>query len=386
MAEGEQSQEDKDAKAAAEWEAAMAAEDAAAAVPAAAAAEAGGASSSEDAAMAGWEAMLSGDGQNKTLDQSEIDALLGVKKDDDSNKEKKGIRYYIDKSMKSYQRLPMLEVVCDRFARILSTTLRNLTSENVDIDVRGITSLRFGDYINSIPMPALVAIFKVEEWENFGLVTPNGQFIYSMVDILFGGRKLNSPVRFDGRPFTNIELNVFRFICDIILNDLGIAFEPLNPSTFVYDRVETNPRFASISRPGDPVILISLHVSIEERTGTIEVMIPYATLEPIRDLLAQVFLGEKFGKDNNWELHIQNEVYNAPIELEAILARKEALLGEVVAFKPGYTIIFDQESNDEIFLTCEKIDLFAGKLGSFDEKIAISIETAVHEKLVELTK
>ncbi|AZL15667.1 flagellar motor switch protein FliM [Rickettsiales endosymbiont of Stachyamoeba lipophora] len=318
-------------------------------------------------------------------DQSNIDNLPEGNADSkpgvDGNE---GFRFYVDRSMKSYQRLPMLEVVCDRFTRILSTTLRNVTSENVDIELRGITSLRFGDYINSIPLPALVSIFKVVEWDNLGLITPNGQFIYSMVDILFGGRKQGNPIRFDGKPFTNIELNVFKYICDIILNDLTTSFEPLNPSTFVFERIETNPRFASIARPGDPVILIELYIKMEERDGKVEILIPYATLEPIRELLLQVILGEKFGKDNNWENHIQNEMYNAHVELEAILATKDATLLEIAKMKPGQTIIFDKHPEDEVTLACEKIDLMSCKLGGVEEKIAVSVEKAIHRKLIEI--
>jgi flagellar motor switch protein FliM len=338
-----------------------------------------------------WSKMLNedegGGGNPKTLDQNEIDQLIGdFNQNKDNENSNRGIKNYIDRSMKSYQRLPMLEIVFDRFARIFSTTLRNMTSENVDVDIRAINSLRFGDYINSIPMPALVSIFKVVEWENFGLIIPDGQFIYSMVDILFGGRKQNQPVRFDGRPFTNIELSIFKYLCDITLNDMGSAFEPINPSTFVHERIETNPRFASIARPGDPVILIELYVSMEDRNGKLEILIPYATLEPIRELLTQVFMGEKFGKDNNWESHIQNEVYNARISLEAVLAEKFSDLEEVINFKPGQTIIFENKYKDEVKLACEKINLLAGNLGSVEEKIAVSITKAVHKKLIEIIK
>src|SRR5690606_11100948 len=101
---------------------------------------------------------------------------------------------------------------------------------------------------------------------------------------------------------------------------------PLSPATFQLDRLETNPRFATIARPNDAVILLQLRVDMEERGGNIEVLMPYATLEPIRELLSQVFMGEKFGKDVVWEAHLGNEIYHTTVELEAVLDEKTAPL------------------------------------------------------------
>src|SRR3546814_16522643 len=73
--------------------------------------------------------------------------------------------------MVSYERLPMREVVFDRLVRMMSTSLRNFTSDNVEVSLDNITSSRFGDYLNSIPLPAMLAVFKAEEWDNYGLIT-----------------------------------------------------------------------------------------------------------------------------------------------------------------------------------------------------------------------
>ncbi|MBN8828565.1 MAG: flagellar motor switch protein FliM [Sphingobacteriia bacterium] len=329
-----------------------------------------------------WQNLTSDNGENKGLKKDEIANILNGKSSKDT--ENSGIQALIDKAMQSYQRLPMLEIVFDRYTRILSTSFRNLTSENVDVDIRGVHSLRFGDYINSVPMPALLIMFRVVEWDNFGLISLSGELVYSMVDVLFGGRKVYRPIRFDGKPFTNIEQMVVRQICETMLNDIGTAFEPLSPSTFVFERIETNPRFASIARPGDAAIKIDMNISLDARGGTAEILLPYATLEPVRDLLLQVFLGEKFGKDPAWELHIANELYNTTIELEAVLAEKEAKLVDIMKLEIGHTIILDSNPGDDVTINCAGIKMFAGKLGSSGDKIAVSVEKPLHKKLIEM--
>ena len=110
--------------------------------------------------------------------------------------------------MVSYERLPVLEVVFDRVVRLLTTSLRNFTSDNVEVSIDGMVSVRFGDYLNSIPLPAMLAVFKAEEWDDYGLITIDSALIYSVVDVLLGGGRLSAPIRIEGRPYTTIERNL----------------------------------------------------------------------------------------------------------------------------------------------------------------------------------
>jgi flagellar motor switch protein FliM len=337
-----------------------------------------------DAAAAEWEAMLAGgdgdggDAAGKALNQDEIDSLLGFEMAADDDGPKTGIYAMLDKALLSYQRLPLLEIVFDRFIRMLSTSLRNFTSDNIDVDIHSITSLRFEDYINSIPMPALLGVFKAIEWENYGLVTFDGSLVYSMVDVLFGGRKSTRPIRIEGRPYTTIEQGIVKHVTEIMLSDMGTAFDPLSPATFQFERLETNPRFATIARPADAAILLQLRVDMEERGGNIEVLLPYATLEPIRELLSQVFMGEKFGKDPIWENHLGKEIYKTSVELSAVLDTKVASLGEVAKLKVGSTIIMNNTPDDEITLRCGDVDVLHGRLGRVEDNIALSITDSVN--------
>ena len=106
--------------------------------------------------------------------------------------------FVVDSAMVSYERLPMLEIVFDRLVRLMTTSLRNFTSDNVEVSLDRITSVRFGDYLNSIPLPAILGVFKAEEWENFGLATVDSSLIYSMIDVLLGGRRGQTSLRIEG--------------------------------------------------------------------------------------------------------------------------------------------------------------------------------------------
>ena len=339
-----------------------------------------------DAMADEWAAMADEDGEDggevqstRVLNQDEIDSLLGFSDEMDDDGSKSGIKAIINSTLVSYERLPMLEIVYDRLVRMLSTSLRNFTSDNVEVSLDNITSLRFGDYLNSIPLPAMLAVFKAEEWDNYGLLTIDSALIYSIVDVLLGGRKQTASLRIEGRPYTTIERNLVEGMVHVILNDLSAAFDPLSPATFRFDRLETNPRFATIGRSANAVILAKLRVDMEDRGGKIELCLPYATLEPIRELLLQMFMGEKFGRDSIWETHLANELWRTHVEINALLGEVSLSLNDVLNMRPGTQVMLNASPNSDVVLRCGESPLFVGKMGQSDGNIAIRVEDKAHK-------
>src|SRR5712675_822855 len=325
---GNNDQMDQDAIAA-QWEASLDSEDPAEAAKTAAANEISGTMAVQWAAMVEDGSRDFGGAKNsgeRVLSQEEIDNLLGFSATDVNLDDHSGIRAIIDSAMVSYERLPMLEIVFDRLVRLMTTSLRNFTSDNVEVSLDRITSVRFGDYMNSIPLPAVLSVFKAEEWENFGLATVDSSLIYSIIDVLLGGRRGQTSLRIEGRPYTTIETNLVKRLVEVVLTDAEQAFRPLSPVTFTIDRLETNPRFAAISRPANAAILVRLRIDMEDRGGNIELLLPYATIEPIRNVLLQMFMGEKFGRDPIWEGHFATSVdavlYEADIPLKELMKLK----------------------------------------------------------------
>jgi len=270
--------------------------------------------------------------------------------------------------------LPMLEVVFDRLVRLMTTSLRNFTSDNVEVSLDSIASIRFGDYLNSIPLPAMISVFKAEEWDNHGLITVDSGLIYSIVDVLLGGRRGTAAMRIEGRPYTTIERSLVERMVHVILQDLSAAFEPLSPVTFQFDRLETNPRFATISRPSNAAIVVRLRIDMEDRGGQFELLIPYATLEPVRELLLQMYMGEKFGRDSIWETHLAEELWVTDVDLVAVLDEQALRLSDVFDLKVGSRIMFNATPNSLVDLRCGEVSLYSAKMGRKGDQISVRIE------------
>ncbi len=313
----------------------------------------------------------------RVLNQAEIDNLMGFDDEPSIEEQPSGLRRVVTAGLVSYERLPMLEIVFDRLVRVLSGSLRSMTSDNVEVSIEKITSLRFGNYVNSIPLPAILSVFKAEEWDNFGLMVVDAPMIYSIVDTLLGGRRGGTAMRIEGRPYTTIERMLVEKMASQILADLSVSFEPVCRVNFRYERTEVNPRFAAISRASDAAILIKLRLEMDERGGCFDIVLPYATLEPIRDLLLQQFMGERFGRDNIWETHLAEELRDTDVELDAVLGEQSMSLGEVLDLKVGSQIIFPLTSDDPVELRCGGIPLFLGRTGHRLNRVAVQIEASL---------
>ncbi len=315
----------------------------------------------------------------RALSQDEIDSLLGFDGVANNGGGTTGLQAIINSALVSYERLPMLEVVYDRLVRLLTTSLRNFTSDNVEVSLDSITSTRFGDYLNSVPLPAMLAVFKAEEWDNYGLLTIDSALIYSIVDVLLGGRRGTAAMRIEGRPYTTIERNLVERLVAVVLSDMNAAFEPLAKVNFHYERLETNPRFATIARPANAAVVARLRIDMDDRGGRMELLLPYATLEPVRELLLQMFMGEKFGRDSIWESHLASELWHTEVSISAVLDEQVMKLQDVLNFKVGTRLMLNATPNSLVELRCGDVPMFSGRMGRKGSHVAIRIENKIEK-------
>jgi flagellar motor switch protein FliM len=323
-----------------------------------------------------------GDEEGRILDQDEIDSLLGFG-DDDAEGEASGMMELINSALVNYERLPMLDIVFDRLVRLMSTSLRNLTSDNVEISLDHISSVRFGDYLNSIPLPAMLGVFKADEWDDYGLMVIDSALIYAVVDVLLGGRRGTSAMRVEGRPYTTIETKLIERMVHVVLNDLSSAFDPLSPVSFRLERIETNPRFATITQSNNAGVLVRLRIDMGDRSGRIEIMLPYATLEPVRELLLQMFMGEKFGRDSIWENHLTKELFQTEVQLQAVLGEATVSLDDMLNWEPGSQVLFNTRPEDLVELRVGHHPMFMASMGQRQGQLAVNVQDYIEPTEVD---
>lgn len=317
-----------------------------------------------------WEQALSEKSQGASRDGSQQSAS--------SPQQNKGVGLLLDKVLQTSIRLPMLEITYDRFIRIISTSLRNYTAENVDIEIIEMRTERFGDCLSKLSSPSMLSVFKVIEWDNFGLLSIDAPMIYAFVEVLFGGRKVVPSLKVEGRPFTSIENSVVKSVTEIVLHDLGLAFNQVTSANFQLDRIETNPKFAMIVRPEDVALILRLKVSMDTRSGEINIILPYSTIEPVKKILAKPYIGERGSKDPNWTRHFESEISKAMVEIEVVLDSTVADLKDIAAFKVGKTIMLDKMIGTDWDIKLNKVTISTGQPGKTGDKLAIQFNDPVN--------
>lgn len=291
------------------------------------------------------------------------------------HKVQQGIKAILNNTHIYYERLPMLDVVFEHLVHMLSSSLRSFTSDNAEVSCVSIKSMQFVDYIGSVSSPSMLIIFKANEWDNQGILVVDSPLIYSMVDTLLGGRKSTSTaMKLENRTFTIIERNLVERFVLLVLSNLETAFAPISKVQFTFERLETNPRFAAIAKEKNPVIVVTLRVEMDERGGLIELILPYATIEPIRELLLQGFMKENFGHDTVWEQHLASHLWDTNVVLEAAVESEPLTLKDVMKWKKGDHVDLQASKNSLITIFCNHHPLFTGYIGQKDGHIAIKIE------------
>lgn len=284
-----------------------------------------------------------------------------------------GLDSILDGALQSYERLPMLQVIFEKIARLLTISMRSLTAESVSIKVSGFASMRFGNYVTALEHPSCIVIYKVVELENYGLLVIDNHLIYGLIDILLGGKKNTKESYNPNKFFTYIEQEIVKQISNIILNDVGSAFDQISLMNFVFDRVENNPNFVSIARPGDAMIIFVMNVEIDNKVGKMSLAIPYATIEPLKHKLAQLFVDSHYASDGSWRSKLRARIHDIELPLTAIIKSKNVKMSKIAKLKIGDTLLLDQSADPEIDVVCEDTTIFKGKIGKIQDQVAVNV-------------
>lgn len=307
------------------------------------------------------------------LDQAGIDALFGDV--GGPSRARSGLKAVIESDVISYERLPMLEVVYDRMVRTFATSMRNLTSDAIEITLENISSVRFGDFVNRIALPAMIGVFRVEEWRNYGLITVESSLIYSVVDALLGGRRSGARPMIDGRAFTGIETGLVARMLTLALGDFAASLRPIAEATIDLERIETSPRFVSIAGSTNICAVATLRVDMDGRGGCFTILLPYASIEPIRHLLGQRFLGDKLGPENIWGAHMENAIRTTEVTIDVLLAKTTVPLGVARTLRVGQTLSLGTSPDKPLELHVGGVVLGRGQVGQRQGRVAVRLST-----------
>jgi flagellar motor switch protein FliM len=326
------------------------------------------------------------------LSQAEIDALLngmGGGGDDFAADDDEDSSVYSEEDVeeleergvvKSYDlahqerivrgRMPTLEMINERFARLFRVSLFQFIRRSAEIYISGIQIKKFSEFTQSLLVPTSLSVFRVNPLRGKALIVMEPSLIFTAVDNFFGGGGFFENAPSEGKEFTMTEMRIVLLIVELIFKDQKEAWKPVMNLDFEYLSSEINPRFANIIEPSELIVVSTIHVDLEGGGGDVHIALPYAMLEPIRDLL-DVINSNNDEVDENWYDSLYREVMRVGVPVNSILVEKNMSIRSVLSLKKGDVIPIDMP--DFVSLDAAHVPIFTGKVGVSDGNYAIQI-------------
>lgn len=310
------------------------------------------------------------------LSQDEIDALLHGVDDGEVETSKEvddgtGVRPYDLASQERIVRgrMPTLEIINERFARLARTSLFNLIRRGADVTVGGVQVMKYGDYVQTLYLPTSMSLLKVHPWRGTALLLMDSKLVYKLVDQFFGGDGRHAKI--EGRDFTQTETRIVQKLVLQLLDDLHTAWISLADLQFEQVGHELNPAMANMVGPTEVVIVSTFQVDLEGGTGDFHVTLPYSMIEPIRDQLTSVFHSSEDKADQRWLNSIRQDLGAVKVDVELKIAERSMLLKDIIELETGDVIPL--EIPDELILNGNGLPLYTCKLGTSRGSLAVKI-------------
>ena len=322
------------------------------------------------------------------LSQDEIDALLHGVDDGDIETGEGGA----DEPVKSYDltsqdrivrgRMPTLEMINERFARYTRISMFNLLRRTADVSVSGIQIQKFGEYVHTLYVPTSLNMVKFRPLRGTGLIILDAKLVFKLVDNFFGGDGRHAKI--EGREFTPTELRVVQMVLERVFVDLREAWKAIKDIEFEYLNCEVNPSLANIVSPSEVVVVSTFHVELDGGGGEMHITMPYAMVEPIREMLDAGLQSDSDERDDRWVNFLRKDVMDAKITLECDIIERELLLRDILALRTGDIVpVVMPETH---LVAANGVPVFRAMLGQVNDHLAFKVSELIRPEKIKHTE
>ena len=316
---------------------------------------------------------------SKILSQDEVDTLLRgltggeVEADSEILEDDSGIVAFDlsnqDRIIRG--RMPVMEIINDRFARLATNALANAMRKRVDVNPISIDMSKFGDFMRSLPVPTSINIFKLDPLRGNAILVVDSRLVFALVENFFGGA--GSQPKVEGRDFTPIEQAIIQKVVKIALANLEDAWRPVHEVHVELIRSEINPQFAAIVPPSDVVVVVTFEVELENAIGSMIACLPYATIEPIRSKLYASFQSERLEVDHAWISRFKERLLETPVEVLVRFGNTQLTGRQLLSLKKGDILLLDTDVEDLLLAEVQGVKKFWGIPGTVKSNKAFQV-------------
>jgi flagellar motor switch protein FliM len=312
------------------------------------------------------------------LSQNEVDALLdGISTSDKGNLYDGEVRDFnlAEQQYIGRGRLPTLELINERFTRLLRIGLFNFLRRSSEVSSGAIKVTEYGEFLKTLAQPTNINLIQIKPLRGTALIVIDPDLIFLFVDNFFGGDG-RFQVKGTGREFTPTEQRTIQRVLNIIFDSYSKAWDPVYKINMSFMRSEINTQFANIAGPTELVAITTFRIDIGAIGGLVNFCFPYSMIEPIRDLLSNDLQGQPESVDDSWRQLLQQQLKSAEVEAIADLCILPTTLRAVLDMKVGD--IIPVNLNQLIELKVDGVPILQGSYGQFEDQYAIRVENLIN--------
>jgi len=233
------------------------------------------------------------------------------------------------------RRMQTLELINERFARYLRSVLLPFMRRSADIITGGIRIQKYDDFERNLAVPANLNMVQLKPLRGTALFAFDPNLIFLIIDSLFGGDG-RYHMRVEGRDFTPTEQRIIQRLLNLTLTSYTRAWQPVCALEAEYLRSEMHTRFASITSANEAVVVTTFHIEFGSGGGDLNVCLPYAMIEPLREQLMRPLQPARLADvDQRWMQQWSRQIRHAQVELVAELGKIDTQVGALTRLKAG---------------------------------------------------
>ena len=321
------------------------------------------------------------------LSQDEVDALLtAVDRGEIPDEPPSGVgfsapgaavRYNFRKPNRvSKDQVRMLQSIHESFARLYTASLSTLLRGLVEIELKTVEQVTYGEFIMSLAPPNCLVVFNMEPLKGGAALEMNANILFRFIDRLLGGSGL-LPVRL--RDFTEVEQVLIERIAVRAMMDLQQAWQHAGTFGFRVAHVETNPQFVQLTAPNEVVIAVTLQATVGDERGHMTLVFPHLLLEPVMP---------KLNTHRNFATHereltpeeaegVQENLLRVGLSVRGVLAEVPISIRDLLDLTPGSVISLGKRANAPAVVEVEGVPRFTGRPGTLNRKRALRVLSVV---------
>lgn len=273
-------------------------------------------------------------------------------------------------------RMPTLEMINERFARLFRISLFNMLRRTPEISVAPVQLSKFSEYVHSLHVPTNLNLVTLKPLRGTGLMILDPTLVFAVVDNFFGGTGRHAKI--EGREFTATEYRIIHMMLKNAFTDMKEAWSHVFNLNIEYLNSEINPHFANIVSPTEIVVITKFHIELEGGGGDLHLTMPYSMIEPLREVLDAGMQSDRVEHDERWLQSLREEIEDAEVELSLNLGRSRLTVNELLNLKPGDILTTDFDGKATMLV--EDIPLFKGTFGNSRGQQAFKLEGRVHRQ------